>query len=110
PVTLLPVSAFALAAGVIIPILAYLIYQNDSTRWLPALLIVLAVLALLYVWRFGLPPKLTGTDQNVEVINPFRRYSFDWDDITVIAPGENGLLIGSEDAAARGWGGHKHTS
>jgi ribosomal protein S18 acetylase RimI-like enzyme len=103
PVTLLLVSAFALAAGVIIPILAYLIYQNDSTLGLPAVFLVLTVLTLLYVWRFGLHPRLRVTDQNVEVINPFRRYSFDWDDITVIAPGENGLLIGSEDGAAEAW-------
>ena len=103
PVTLLLISAFALAGGVIIPILAYLIYQNGSTLWLPAVLLVLTVLALLYVWRFGLHPRLRVTDENVEIINPFRRYSFDWDDITVIAPGENGLLIGSEDGAAEAW-------
>ena len=67
------------------------------------LFLVLTVLTLLYVWRFGLHPRLSVTDQNVEIINPFRRYSFDWDDITVIAPGENGLLIGSEDNAAEAW-------
>lgn len=103
PVTLVLVTAFALAAGVVIPILAYLLYRNDSALWLPALLVVLTVLALLYVWRFGLHPRLQVTDQNVEIINPFRRYSFDWDDITVIAPGENGLLIGSEDNLAEVW-------
>jgi ribosomal protein S18 acetylase RimI-like enzyme len=103
PVTLLLVSAFAVAAGVIIPILAYLIYQNDGTLWLPVVLLVLTVLVLLYVWRFGLHPRLRVTDENVEIINPFHRYSFDWDDITVIAPGENGLLIGSEDGAAEAW-------
>ena len=53
--------------------------------------------------RFGLHPRLQVTDHNVEIINPFRRYSFEWDDITVIAPGENGLLIGSEDSAAEAW-------
>ena len=103
PVTLVLVSAFALAAGVVIPILAYLIYRNDSTLWLPALFVMLTVLALLYAWRFGLHPRLEVTDQNVKIINPFRRYSFEWDDITVIAPGENGLLIGSEDNAAEVW-------
>ena len=103
PATLVLVSAFALAAGVVIPILAYLIYRNDSTFWLPALLLVLTALALLYVWRFGLHPRLQITDQSVEIINPFRRHSFEWDDITVIAPGENGLLIGSEDDAAEAW-------
>ena len=103
PVTLVLVSVFALASGVVIPILAYLIYRNGSALWLPALFVLLTVLALLYAWRFGLHPRLEVTDQNVEIINPFRRYSFDWDDITVIAPGENGLLIGSEDNAAEAW-------
>ena len=103
PVTLVLVFAFAMAAGVVIPILAYLIYRNDRTLWLPALFVILTVLALLYAWRFGLHPRLEVTDQNVKVVNPFRRYSFEWDDITVIAPGENGLLIGSEDNAAEVW-------
>jgi ribosomal protein S18 acetylase RimI-like enzyme len=103
PVTLVLVSAFALAAGVIIPVLAYLIYRNGSALWLPVLLISLTVLALLYAWRFGFHPQLRVTDQSVEIINPFRRHSFQWNDITVIAPGENGLLIGSEDDAAEAW-------
>jgi GNAT superfamily N-acetyltransferase len=101
--TLVLVSAFALAAGVAVPILAFLIYWNGSALWLPALFGILTVLALLYAWRFGFHPRLQVTDQNVEIINPFRRYSFEWDDITVIAPGENGLLIGSEDSAAEVW-------
>jgi ribosomal protein S18 acetylase RimI-like enzyme len=103
PMTLVLVSAFALAAGVAVPILAFLIYRNGSALWLPALFGILTMLALLYAWRFGFHPRLRVTDQNVEIINPFRRYSFEWDDITVIAPGENGLLIGSEDSAAEAW-------
>jgi ribosomal protein S18 acetylase RimI-like enzyme len=103
PATLVLVAAFGLAAGVVIPILAYRIYRNGSALWLPALLFLLAVFALLYAWRFGFHPRLRVTDQNVEIVNPFRRYSFEWDDITVIVPGENGLLIGSEDAAVEVW-------
>jgi ribosomal protein S18 acetylase RimI-like enzyme len=103
PVTLVFVSAFALTAAVIVPALAYMIYRNGSALWLPAILILLTVLALLYAWRFGFHPRLRVTDQNVEVINPFRRHTFEWNDITVIAPGENGLLIGSEDEAAEAW-------
>jgi ribosomal protein S18 acetylase RimI-like enzyme len=103
PATLVLVAAFGLAAGVVIPILAYRIYRNGSTLWLPGLLVLLAVLALLYAWRFGFHPRLRVTDQIVEVVNPFRRYSFEWEDITVIAPGENGLLIGSEDDAVEVW-------
>jgi ribosomal protein S18 acetylase RimI-like enzyme len=103
PATLVLVTAFGLAAGVVIPILAYRIYRNGNTLWIPALLVLLAVLALLYAWRFGFHPRLRVTDQIVEVVNPFRRYGFEWDDITVIAPGENGLLIGSEDDAVEVW-------
>ena len=103
PATLVLVSLFALVAGLAIPVLAYLIYKNGGAPWLPALLIVLTVLALLYAWRFGFHPRLKVSDQDVEIINPFRRYQFDWDDITVIAPGENGLLIGTEDRAAEAW-------
>jgi ribosomal protein S18 acetylase RimI-like enzyme len=103
PVTLIVVSAFALAAGTIIPVLAYLMYRNGSAFWLPALLILLSVLALLYAWRFGFHPRLRVTHENVEIINPFRRHSFEWNEITVIAPGENGLLIASEDDAAEAW-------
>jgi ribosomal protein S18 acetylase RimI-like enzyme len=103
PVTLILVSAFALAAAVIIPVLAYLIYRNGSALWLSALLIMLTALALLYAWRFGFHPQLRITDSDIEVINPFRRHSFQWDDISVIAPGENGLLIGSEDEAVEAW-------
>jgi ribosomal protein S18 acetylase RimI-like enzyme len=103
PATLVLVSIFAATAGIVIPILAYLIYQNGSSPWLPALLIVLTVLALLYAWRFGFHPRLRVSDQTVEIINPFRRHRFEWDDVTVIAPGENGLLIGTEDAVAEAW-------
>ena len=103
PVTLILVSAFALAVAVIVPVLAYRIYRNGSALWLPLLLIVLTVLVLLYAWRFGVHPRLRVTDQDVEIINPFRRHSFQWNDITVIAPGENGLLIGSEDDSAEAW-------
>ena len=62
PATLVLVSLFALTAGVAIPVLAYLIYKNGGAPWLPALLIVLTVLALLYAWRFGFHPRLRVSD------------------------------------------------
>ena len=104
PATLVLVSAFAVVAGVVIPILAYLGSTGTAARsGSRHCFLFLTALALLYVWRFGFHPRLRVTDQSVEIINPFRRYSFEWDDITVIAPGENGLLIGSEDSAAEAW-------
>ena len=94
--SLVLVGLFAGAAGVVIPVLAYLIYRSESSPWIPALLIVLTLLALAYAWRFGLHPRLVATDTGIEVVNPLRRTAIDWDDITVIAPGENGLVIATE--------------
>ncbi len=97
------VGLFAGVAGVAIPVLAYLIYRSEGTPWISALLIGLTVLALAYAWRFGLHPRLVATDRGVEVVNPFRRSSLEWDDITVIAPGENGLVVASEEQRAEAW-------
>ncbi len=103
PATLVFVWLFALAAGVAIPVLSYLTYRAERSPYIPGLLGLLTVLALLYAWRFGLHPRLRVTDRTVEVINPFRRQSFDWDDVTLIAPGENGLIVGSKEAIAEAW-------
>ena len=100
---LILVGLFATVAGVAIPVLAYLIYRSEGTPWIPALLIGLTLLALVYAWRFGLHPRLVATDRGIEVVNPLRHSTLEWDDITVIAPGENGLIVASEDHRAEAW-------
>ena len=100
---LILVGLFATVAGVAIPVLAYLIYRSEGTPWIPALLIGLTLLALAYAWRFGLHPRLVATDRGIEVVNPLRRSSLEWDDITVIAPGENGLVVASEEQRLEAW-------
>lgn len=103
PVTLVLVSLFAGAAGLVIPLLAYLIYRNEGSVWISALLAFLSVVALAYIWRFGLHPRVRATPRTLEVVNPFRRHVFDWNDITVIAPGENGLVVATEETEAEAW-------
>jgi ribosomal protein S18 acetylase RimI-like enzyme len=100
---LILVGLFATVAGVAIPVLAYLIYRSEGTPWIPALLIGLTLLALAYAWRFGLHPRLVATDRGIEVVNPLRRSSLEWYDITVIAPGENGLIVASEEQRLEAW-------
>lgn len=97
------VGAFAVTAGVVIPVLAYLTYRSEGSPWIPALLLGLTLLALAYAWRFGLHPRLVATDAGIEVVNPLRRTRLDWEDITVVAPGENGLLVATEDVTAEAW-------
>ena len=103
PAALAAVWAFVLAAGVAVPILAFLVYRDLGTPWVPAILIVLTVLALLYAWRFGLHPRLLVDEETVEVINPFRRHQLSWDRIVLVAPGENGLIIASDDELVEAW-------
>jgi ribosomal protein S18 acetylase RimI-like enzyme len=101
--TLVIVWIFAVLAGIAIPVLAYLIYSREQTQWLAIVLLALAGLALLYAWRFGLHPRIRAGEDVLRIDNPFRHHEFQWDDITLIAPGENGLLVGSEDQLAEAW-------
>jgi len=96
-------SAGSVVAGVAVPALAYLIYLDQQQPLVPALLGFLTVAALIYAWRFGLHPRLVATSEAIWVRNPFRSHRLEWDDITRIAPGENGILIGTEDTQVEAW-------
>ena len=49
---------FCVAAGVCVPVLAYLVLLREQSPAVPIFLVVLAVVALVYGWRFGLHPSL----------------------------------------------------
>ena len=108
--TLLIVGIFAGVIGIALPVLAYLIYRREQTPWLPVVLLVLAALTLLYAWRYGLHPKIWTRGHVLRIDNPWRHYVFDWDDITLIAPGENGLVVASDDQVAEAWCVQKSTA
>jgi len=108
--TLLIVGIFAGWAGIALPVLAYLIYRREQSLVLPLVILALAVLILLYAWRYGLHPKIWTRGHVLRIDNPFRRYEFDWDDITLIAPGENGLVVASEEQVAEAWCVQKSTA
>lgn len=103
PATLAAVVVLTVLAAASLAGLAYLVYRREGSPWLPAALALLALLALAYAWRFGLHPRLVADDDGVHVRNPFSSRSFAWHDLTVIAPGENGLLLGSDDGVAEAW-------
>ena len=103
PPTLAMVIAFCVAAGICVPVLAYLILVREQSPLLSAFLAALAVIALVYGWRFGLHPSVRADPTGVTVRNPRRTVRFGWPEITVLAPGENGLLIGSEADRAEAW-------
>jgi ribosomal protein S18 acetylase RimI-like enzyme len=86
-----------------VPLLAYLIWSDDRGWMTPALLGGLSVVALVYAWRFGLHPRLRADATGVTVVNPFSVHRFAWDDLRVIAPGENGLVLATPDGRAEAW-------
>ncbi|GAA3694397.1 hypothetical protein GCM10022204_07770 [Microlunatus aurantiacus] len=101
--TLAAVWIFVAAAGVGVPALAVLTYLRSGDLLIAVFLAVLAAAAVVYGWRFGLHPRLIAGPDGVEVVNPGRRTHLDWDDLTVIAPGENGLVLGTEVARTEAW-------
>ena len=103
PPTLALVWTYIVVAAVAIPVLAYLIYREIHSPLVPSLLALLTVVTVVYAWRFGLHPRVIADDDGVEVVNPFRRQRIEWDDLSTIAPGENGLLIGSAEALSEAW-------
>jgi ribosomal protein S18 acetylase RimI-like enzyme len=103
PGTLAAVVVFTVVAAGAVVALGYLIWRRDGSPWLPGALGLLALVAVLYAWRFGLHPRLVADDDGVHVRNPFSTRHFAWADITLVAPGENGLVIGSDDGVAEAW-------
>lgn len=101
--SLVAVWIFLVAAGIGVPTLALLSWLRADEPVIAVLLLVLAVAAVAYGWRFGLHPRLIADADGVEVVNPGRRTRMSWEDLTVIAPGENGLILGTEQARTEAW-------
>jgi ribosomal protein S18 acetylase RimI-like enzyme len=101
--TLAAVWVFVAAAGVGVPTLAVLAWLRSGEPLISILLAALAVGAVVYGWRFGLHPRLVATPDGVEVVNPGRRTVISWEELTVIAPGENGLVLGTEESRTEAW-------
>ena len=103
PATLTLVVLFVVVAAVAVPVLAYLVWRDRGDWAIPSLLGGLTLAALVYAWRFGLHPRLRADGRGLTVVNPFSTARVDWDDVRVIAPGENGLVIASTDTRAEAW-------
>ena len=103
PGTLVSAVGFGVLVAGTIATLGSLIYRRDGDLWVSGALLALAVVVLLYTWRFAVHPRLRADHEQVQVRNPFSQQSFRWSDITVIAPGQNGLIVASEARSAEAW-------
>ena len=64
---------------------------------------LLALLTLVFGWRLSLHPRLIVDGDQLNVVNPFRRSTFDLADVTLLTPGGDGLIVGTVDGAAEAW-------
>lgn len=103
PGTLTAVWVFVTVAALGVPMLAVLAWWRAGELLVGVFLLLLAIGAVVYGWRFGLHPRLIATSEGVEVVNPGRLNYIAWDELSVIAPGENGLILGTEDARTEAW-------
>ena len=103
PGTLVAIVILTVVAVGAVLALAYLVWRREGSPWIPGALALLALVALLYAWRFGLHPRLVADDDGVHVRNPFSTRHFAWEDVTLVAPGENGLVVGSDEGVAEAW-------
>ena len=101
--TLAVVWTFVVVAGLGVPVLAILAWLRAGEPLIAVFLVLLGAGAVIYGWRFGLHPRLIASPNGIEVVNPGRPAHLDWPDLTVIAPGENGLILGTEHIRAEAW-------
>lgn len=110
PLTLALVITFLVVSVTAIPAMAFLVYQRLESYLLPAVLLGLTVAVVLYAWRFGLHPRIVADADDLVIVNPFGRARFEWDEISVVFPGENGLVVASPRLRAEAWCVQKSTT
>jgi ribosomal protein S18 acetylase RimI-like enzyme len=103
------VIVFMVVAGLALPAAAVVSLLTGITAFghqqVPVLGVICGVAAavLFFGWRLALHPRLVLDDDRVTVVNPFRRRSYHLSDITLFAPGGDGLRIATADDEIEAW-------
>lgn len=83
--------------------LAYLIFRDARSLPLTIGLGALALLLLIYVWRMVWHPRLVATSSRLTVYNPLSKRVIPWSDVTLVQPGPNGMIIGTDRDQVEAW-------
>ncbi|GAB3761300.1 GNAT family N-acetyltransferase [Microlunatus parietis] len=83
--------------------LAYLIFRDARSLPLTIGLGALALLLLIYVWRMVWHPRLVATGSKLTVYNPLSKRVIPWSDVTLVQPGPNGMIIGTDRDQVEAW-------
>ncbi|MBA8795864.1 ribosomal protein S18 acetylase RimI-like enzyme [Friedmanniella endophytica] len=103
------IGLFVLICLLGLPGLAWYSWSLREHLAVPLLLLVLTVAGLLYAWRFGLHPRITADDEQLVVRNPFRTHRLPWDQISLVIPGGNGLVVAGPETTVEAWCVQKST-
>lgn len=95
-------GAAVLAVGVLI-LLSVLAWRDQSSLVVAVVCSLLALAVVGYVWRFALHPSLHWTGDDLVVRNPLRTSTLPLDDLSVVVPGENGLVLATDEATVEAW-------
>ncbi len=102
-VLVMVVVGLALPAAAVISLLTGVTGFGD--RPVPALAVIYGVAGVVVVfgWRLGLHPRLVLDGDRLTVANPFRRHSLDLAEVTVLAPGGDGLRVATAAEEVEVW-------
>ncbi len=110
PNTQVLIWCFIAVAAVAIPLVAFASWRDGGAPAVSIGLLVLAVVAVLYGWRYGLYPRVVVAVDTVTVRNPLRTTVIRLDRVTGVEPGENGLRITCGESLTEAWCIQKSTT
>jgi ribosomal protein S18 acetylase RimI-like enzyme len=103
------VTVFMVVVGLALPAAAVVSLLTGLTAFgqqqVPVLVVICGVAAvvLFFGWRLALHPRIVLDGEQLTVVNPFRRRSYDLSEITLFAPGGDGLRIATADDEIEAW-------
>ncbi|HEY9293403.1 MAG TPA: GNAT family N-acetyltransferase [Microlunatus sp.] len=100
---LMVVIGIAVPAAAVISLLLGVTAFGGQQVLVLSILGLLALLTLFFGWRLALHPRLIIDGDQLKIINPFQRRSFDLADVTLLTPGGDGMIVGTVDGEAEAW-------
>lgn len=101
--TLITAIVAALVVLTILGVLAWLAWSEEGSILVSVVIGLLALAGIGYVWRFTLHPRVEITEDEVVVRNPLHTTRLLLDELSVVVPGENGMVLATDEQSVEAW-------
>ncbi|MGO1973657.1 MAG: GNAT family N-acetyltransferase [Propionibacteriaceae bacterium] len=101
--TLVAAITVAVVGLVVLAVLAWTAWSREGSVPVAVVISLLALAGIAYVWRFALHPRVHITADEIVVRNPLRTTTLPLDDLSVVAPGENGMVLATDEESTEAW-------